>query len=316
MTDGTGEAGLQRLHHILVDHARASRIIRELGILDTSGFWLTSSLAERPTHSNGDREYFIHHRDNPADKSLRINAPVISRVTGIRTILLTRRIESQDGRFLGVAFAAISVDYFQTFYDSLKTGDLGNVALYRNDGTLLVQSPLADETQDPDRLNRFMESIRQQQSGRSSAAFSYDGSAHLVAWSRLEDFPLIVVVSRAESDALADWRNSVTIDITVSIVAALVILLLGAVSMLMLRRRMAAESLAAEVGRRYAMIADTASDVIVHVGSDGRRLYVSPASQDVLGYAPDELLGQNLMDIVHPDDCGLLQEALGSLSDG
>jgi PAS domain S-box-containing protein len=310
--DGMGPEGLQRLHRLLVNHVKASRVIRELGILDERGYWRTSSLPERPTHSNADREYFIYHRDNP-DARLRINTPLLGRVSGQWTIALTRRIEHKDGSFAGVALAAIGMDYFQAFYDTLSVGALGHVALYRDDARLLVRRPYVEWHLLADRSQAFFEATQRQPSGRFHGASIYDGINRLAAWRTLEDFPLIMTVSRAEGDVLAAWYSSVLLDMTVAGAASCIIILLGALSITLLRRRIQAETAAAEAGRQYAMIAEAATDVIVRMNPDGRRVYISPACRDVLGYEPDELLGSNLADVVHPDDRIVLQQAFAAL---
>jgi PAS domain S-box-containing protein len=44
--------------------------------------------------------------------------------------------------------------------------------------------------------------------------------------------------------------------------------------------------------------------------ADGRRSYVSPSIESVLGYAPAELIGGNALDLIHPDDIARFEEAL------
>lgn len=60
---------------------------------------------------------------------------------------------------------------------------------------------------------------------------------------------------------------------------------------------------------RYRMLADYSHDVVVRMGADGRKLYVSPSARDVLGWEPAELLGPG-DDVVHPDDRGIQKQML------
>ena len=53
---------------------------------------------------------------------------------------------------------------------------------------------------------------------------------------------------------------------------------------------------------KYRMLADSTSDVITQLDLDFRRIYVSPASRTVFGYAPEEMLGSRPTRFIHPDD--------------
>lgn len=54
--------------------------------------------------------------------------------------------------------------------------------------------------------------------------------------------------------------------------------------------------------RRYQRLIEESSDVITVTDTNGEYQYVSPAAESVLGYTPDELLGENGFDYIHPDD--------------
>lgn len=53
---------------------------------------------------------------------------------------------------------------------------------------------------------------------------------------------------------------------------------------------------------RYRVLAENASDLIAKITLDGIYTYVSPASLAVLGYKPEELIGQSYYNLIHPDD--------------
>lgn len=65
------------------------------------------------------------------------------------------------------------------------------------------------------------------------------------------------------------------------------------------RARLAAKVRKSEL--HYRMLADYSHDVVVRMRADGRRLYVSPSSRDVLGWEPAEMLAPGMV-IVHPED--------------
>lgn len=63
---------------------------------------------------------------------------------------------------------------------------------------------------------------------------------------------------------------------------------------------------------RYRMLADNSRDVVVRMCPDGRRLYVSPAGHEMLGWTTEEL-SEPRWELVHPDDRAQLRHAIASL---
>jgi diguanylate cyclase (GGDEF)-like protein/PAS domain S-box-containing protein len=64
----------------------------------------------------------------------------------------------------------------------------------------------------------------------------------------------------------------------------------------------------AESEKRFRLLAENASDLITSIDPQGLRTYVSPSCRALLGYEPEELIGERALDIVHPDD----QERIGA----
>ena len=67
---------------------------------------------------------------------------------------------------------------------------------------------------------------------------------------------------------------------------------------------------------QYRMLADSTSDVITQLDLDFRRVYVSPASRAVFGYAPHEMLGGRPTQFIHPDDAAAVRTFAESLVAG
>ncbi len=62
---------------------------------------------------------------------------------------------------------------------------------------------------------------------------------------------------------------------------------------------------------RFRSLVENASDVITLLRPDGTILYESPAIRPMLGYAPEELIGSNCREFVHPEDQPVLEAGLG-----
>jgi diguanylate cyclase (GGDEF)-like protein/PAS domain S-box-containing protein len=59
---------------------------------------------------------------------------------------------------------------------------------------------------------------------------------------------------------------------------------------------------AAALLAHYRLIVENVADVIIRLDASRRRTYVSPACREMLGYAPEEMLGGTAFALVHPDD--------------
>ncbi len=57
-----------------------------------------------------------------------------------------------------------------------------------------------------------------------------------------------------------------------------------------------------ESERKFRFISENITDFISIIDNDGRFLYASPSAEKVIGYNPDELIGEESIYIIHPDD--------------
>ena len=67
---------------------------------------------------------------------------------------------------------------------------------------------------------------------------------------------------------------------------------------------------------RFRLLAESSRDIIVMAALDGERHYVSPAVLEVLGWRPEEMLGRNFREIVHPEDIESFAELLQECTEG
>ena len=66
----------------------------------------------------------------------------------------------------------------------------------------------------------------------------------------------------------------------------------------------------------YRILAENASDIVLLVRGDGTLDWVSPSVERTLGWKPDELLGTQPWDLIHPDDQGPAMLALAESTGG
>src|SRR6202162_5967822 len=98
---------------------------------------------------------------------------------------------------------------------------------------------------------------------------------------------------------------------------AAVLAVLGFAHIAELRRRGRAERIARDSIRRYQLLAEHSSDMIVSFDPlTQQRTYVSPSCRRLYGYEPDEARALSAAEIIHPDDFPAVQEALKTLEAG
>jgi two-component system, cell cycle sensor histidine kinase and response regulator CckA len=78
----------------------------------------------------------------------------------------------------------------------------------------------------------------------------------------------------------------------------------------------AVEAASRQSEERFRSLIENAQDLITLVRLDGTILFQSPACGRVLGYRPEEVVGQNAFEMIHPDDRGEAQAALARAADG
>ena len=78
-------------------------------------------------------------------------------------------------------------------------------------------------------------------------------------------------------------------------------------------RRRQQEALRESEERLRTILVQYASDLITILEADGTIRYGSPAVETLLGYKPEELVGKNILDYVHPEDAGLVAKEMDEI---
>ncbi len=65
---------------------------------------------------------------------------------------------------------------------------------------------------------------------------------------------------------------------------------------------------------RFRNLIHHSSDVVTVLDAEGRITYESPSAKRVLGYAPEDLVGRNAFEFVHPDDVAAVAEGFAAVA--
>lgn len=291
----------ERFNRYLAETVNSLPQLREIGVLDSSGKWRYSSLPQAQPDNNSDRAYFAHHRDTPGN-ALRINEPLQSRLTGRTTIVLSKRIDRQDGSFAGVLIAAIDSDYFDQFYRMFQLGPAGSISLLRDDGVVLIHWPASDKNINLSTTDLFTRHLKLSPIGYYKAASPFDGIEKYFGHEKTPNFPMVVTVAVASDWLLSDWWKTLRTDAIVAGVVLCMILLLAAVLLSQFRFRLKTEQTLRKSEAHYRLLANNIADIIMLIDARGLLRYVSQSVEPVLGLRPEDLLDKSCFDLIHPDD--------------
>ncbi len=74
-------------------------------------------------------------------------------------------------------------------------------------------------------------------------------------------------------------------------------------------KRLAEESLRASE-EQLRLVTDNMIDMLTRIDAEGRYVYVSPSHKTQMGWEPDDLLGKNFIEFIHPDDAEKVLETV------
>jgi diguanylate cyclase (GGDEF)-like protein/PAS domain S-box-containing protein len=304
---------------VVMQHVGAARYLDAVLLLDTTGEVTFDSRQRTPDApvKLADRDYFLAQRDH-ADLGLFVSRPFRSRLAdGQWTIGLSRRLARSDGSFAGVALGVIRLSRLEAAFAGMQLGPGGSITLFRDDGIILARTP-ANERQ----LGRDLSSAPAVQRARQAKAQQFvavsgvDEVERFYTQRHLDGIPSFVNVALAVDDIYAAWWRKA------AAIGAVMILLVGGMTVLLVRlhrelaRRRVLEEAAHTSEATFRLITENSSDIVSRLDAHGRRLYVSPAAERVLGRPAAELLGRSALDDVAPEDLPVVQQAMGRLAAG
>jgi diguanylate cyclase (GGDEF)-like protein len=196
-------AGVRRL--ILFDHAATARHFGAIQVFDSAGNLTLDAATPTPAPENrAGEDYFAVQRDRP-DGGLYVSRPKLHR--GAYAIVLSRRLEDRDGRFLGAVVGSIRISYFHDLFGRLRLGPDDSIQVFRRDGTIIMRRPFDLDVIGRD-LGRapLVRQMLAEPTGWYSGPGAIDGIPRLYVW-RDATRPLMVVVGRPWVDILDPWRR-------------------------------------------------------------------------------------------------------------
>ncbi|MEY9364431.1 two-component system NtrC family sensor kinase [Bradyrhizobium yuanmingense] len=198
-------------------HRRLKRLtdslpqLKSAWIFDANGKALVNSLVSPPPDlSFADRDYFYSHVDQSIGTFIGTALTPRPPYQGARFFGVSRRSESDDGRFIGVIQASVLPEYFESFYARIGT-DPGNFfAMGRTDGAMLAHFPRLDHELRLDPTGPVGQKIATQPvHGLITVAWPSDGIERRIAYRRVAEYPIYVSAGLETSAIRARWLATI-----------------------------------------------------------------------------------------------------------
>jgi diguanylate cyclase (GGDEF)-like protein len=225
----------QDIHSMLKAKLSAQSYVGGINIFDADGKLINGSATwPSPDVSIANRPYFQAFKSDPQSPELRVE-PVNSRVTGVWTTVLARKITGPDGEFLGTIGRGIEPANFEKFFASLALGDDAVISMVHRNGTLLALYPHKDAMIGKNFATGplFQNILSKADHGTLRLTSPINGQERLGSARQLSGFPIVVIATTTVSAALADWRQQIRFLI---LAAGLSVLVIAAILILVVRK--------------------------------------------------------------------------------
>jgi diguanylate cyclase (GGDEF)-like protein len=280
-----------------------------VNLFDSDGTLINSSKAwPTPSVTIADRSYFKSLKTDPNSPETLVE-PVFSRVTGVWTSVMARKITGPHGEFLGVIARGFDSSVIENFFASVALGADGAVSMIHRDGSLLARFPHDEGRVGQHFINsRLMQRVLAE-GGTASGIFvrEIDGEERLGAASALSGVPLVILGSTSVAAALADWHEQMWFLLGVGAISvlAIAVLLILVVRRLSLEHRLSQQQLTLEKLRLDRAINNMTQGLLLFDASE-RLVVCNQRYIEMYGLSPEIIKpGCSFRDIIdHRKACG------------
>jgi len=164
--------------------------------------------AEAAATDVSDREYVLAQKD-PKRRGFHISAPVVGRVNKTWGIPVSVPVSTSEGS-IALLFGAIDVDILLKQRGDGAEFAGTTLAWIRDDGTLIARRPFEPQVMGMSVAGtaNWRDHLSQRQSGVFISEKSpVDGRAKLLAFSHLDEYPVIVMIAVPLDDVLSPWQR-------------------------------------------------------------------------------------------------------------
>lgn len=279
--------------------------------------WITSR--DYPSHQADvtDRTYIRFLLNNPGHDKVVIGHPFQSRYDSQLVVPIGRNIYDGAGRHVGLISVDIRLSYFADVYARVAKDSNATVALFADDGFVIVRSPFEARYVDRD-ISGYpvLDELRKRppEGSFEDESLLDDEAPRLYTYRKSSGFPITTAYGRDFDSILSDWRNRTHDRIIFSGAMILFICLLTWFLILYIERlRNSEESLRTSEQRFISIFRHSPVPLALLRMSDNRFVEVNDFWLRDFGYSREEVIGHTSLDFglwADPDDRQPMIDAL------
>jgi C4-dicarboxylate-specific signal transduction histidine kinase len=197
----------EKINHLLNERHQDIAEAKTMYILDKNGYDVLRTKDNKPLYL-GDREYFYAQK-NSTENSFYISQPLVGRISGIPSLVFSRKIFDKNKQFNGIVGVTIPLVYFRDIFSKLDVGKEGTLSLGSNEDMIYAHMPWKDNYVG----KKFNEStiINKIFSGNTNfirlvRPSIENGSTQYLSVRRVGDTKLYVYVGISKNEVLASWK--------------------------------------------------------------------------------------------------------------
>jgi diguanylate cyclase (GGDEF)-like protein len=291
------------------------RVILAITVTDARGRLVYANSAVPARLDLSGRDYVRYHLEGHGD-SLFVSRPLVGQVSNAWLVQFSRPVHDAQGRLDGVISASVSPSYFKRFYADIDLGPRTSISLVRRDGTVITRTsrlPYGDA------MGKILSGSPYQGERADGAtdgifrrASRVDNIDRYYAWRDLPDYPLLVTVGQAVTDANARYARQEESLMRAAAVVSVLVALIGWVALVAADHRRRATRALAEAEARWKLALNAAGEGVWDCNLVTGVATLSPRAQAILDRESHAVRfdAAGLQELVHEDDMPRVRHAL------
>ncbi|NMM38554.1 MAG: PAS domain S-box protein [Glaciimonas sp.] len=255
--------------------------------------------------SYADSSYFKAHLGKQAHQGLYVSEPMIGKITNKRIFIMSRRVESAQGEFLGVVAAPMDAARFASMFALARLNKDVSITLIHRGGKIIARAPSFRQSFATSLLHSSLFEKTPETSIKSfQANSSVDEQTTIYSSRALENIPLDVIVGVSVEPLGQTLQKNLLIGGAGILLMMTIMLLSAHVALRSYRRLELSKQALEESETRWKFALEGTGEGVWDWNVMSNEVHFSTRWSQMLGYAKNEI--ENNFDAwisrVHPDD--------------